>query len=147
MVLTRRQVQERDNQAHHVPPRTLQHQAMAVAASTKKDQQNGQQQNTPPAKTAPWVYVLLIGFAVLTYATIPVPLHPTPGTSPTIQHVFYYGWLTAMSTGLGALPFLFFPDVATYWVGISNGTFSSADTIHPNEVIVFCKLNLSNSNG
>ena len=27
---------------------------------------------------------------------------------PTIHEVFYYGWITAISTGLGVVPFLFF---------------------------------------
>jgi zinc transporter, ZIP family len=99
---------------------------MAVAAATKKEQAalNGQSSSslsTRP-KTATWVYVLLVLFAVVTFVTAPVPLHPLPGVAPTIQHVFYYGWLTAMSTGLGALPFVLVPDVATFWVGISNGT-------------------------
>ena len=117
MVLTRRQTQEAA--AALGPPKTLQHRAMEVAAATKKEQ-NGQRS---PPKTPKWVYALLVAFAILTYATIPKPFHPLPGVAPTIQHVFYYGWLTAMSTGLGALPFLFLPDVASFWVGISNGMF------------------------
>lgn len=33
---------------------------------------------------------------------------------------FYYGWLTAISTGFGAIPLAFAPNLAAYWVGISN---------------------------
>jgi zinc transporter, ZIP family len=97
---------------------------MAVAAATKKEQAalNGQSSTSKRPKTATWVYLLLVLFAVVTFVAVPVPLHPLPGVAPTIQHVFYYGWLTAMSTGLGALPFVLVPDVATFWVGISNGT-------------------------
>ena len=101
---------------------------MEIATATKMSQQqqmNGkeknQQQQTKPV-TPRWVYVLLVIFALLTILTIPHPFHPTVKDGPTIRHVFYYGWLTAMSTGLGALPFLLYPDVGTYWVGISNGT-------------------------
>lgn len=127
MVLTRRQTQEREGAAaegavanHHGLPKTLQHQAMEVAEAEKKVL-NGQPRSPPT--TPKWVYVLLIAFAILTFVTIPKPFHPPPGVAPSIEHVFFYGWLTAMSTGLGALPFLLFPDVATFWVGISNGTF------------------------
>jgi cation transport ATPase len=163
MVLTRRQLQEKEQQQQlamedaptisngnapsstssstignksssvgiHHPPKTLQHQAMEIAAATKMSQQqqmNGQQRNQQQpqqtkAVTPRWVYILLVVFALLTILTIPHPFHPTIKDGPTVRHVFYYGWLTAMSTGLGALPFLLYPDVGTYWVGISNGTF------------------------
>eukprot|EP00536_Pseudo-nitzschia_multiseries_P013957 jgi/Psemu1/213300/e_gw1.636.24.1 len=51
---------------------------------------------------------------------MPVPLQPTHGQAPSIQHVFYYGWLTAIFTGLGAIPLAFAPNLAAYWVGLSN---------------------------
>ena len=36
-------------------------------------------------------------------------------------HVWWYGWVTALSTGLGALPMLFFPgDASERWLGVSN---------------------------
>jgi hypothetical protein len=108
---------------HHAP--TLQHAAQEVAAEIKKHQQQQQNGTKGPAKTPIWVYALLFAFAILTYVTKPVPFHPAHGQAPTIQHVFYYGWLTAMSTGCGALPFFLFPDVASFWVGISNGTLLS----------------------
>jgi hypothetical protein len=114
------------NHHHHHSPKTLQHQAMEIAAATKKSQQqNGRKRrgSKKSSVTPKWVYALLIVFAILTIVTIPVPFHPTVQEGPTVRHVFYYGWLTAMSTGLGALPFLLFPDVATFWIGISNGTY------------------------
>ena len=146
MVLTRRQLQEREQQQQqftmgdsastatgskssstglHHPSKTLQHQAMEVAATTKASQQqmNGQPKGQQAKLVTPrWVYILLVVFALLTILTIPQPFHPTIKDGPTVRHVFYYGWLTAMSTGLGALPFLLYPDVGTFWVGISNGT-------------------------
>jgi len=70
--------------------------------------------------TSPWVYGALVLFAVLSYVAMPDPLQPPHGESPSIQHVFYYGWLTAISTGLGAIPLVFTPNLASYWVGISN---------------------------
>jgi hypothetical protein len=36
--------------------------------------------------------------------TLPEDLHPT---QPTLGHVWYYGWVTAVSTGFGAIPLLF----------------------------------------
>jgi ZIP family zinc transporter len=72
-------------------------------------------------KTPNWVYFALIAFAIISYVALPVPLQPHHGEVPSIQHVFYYGWLTAISTGLGALPLVFAPNLASYWVGISNG--------------------------
>ena len=141
MVLTRRQLQEQQQQMaaaseNASPPhphhKTLQHQAMDLAAATKKGlpQRNGRGKKLSTSTTEAWVYVLLVIFVLLTIVTIPVPFHPTAPEGPTVRHVFYYGWLTAMSTGLGALPFLLFPDVATFWVGISNGTLSHFLQLH-----------------
>jgi len=73
-------------------------------------------------KTSHWVWATIAFFAVLTYVTMPDPLQPPHGQSPSIQHVFYYGWLTAIFTGLGAVPLAFAPNLASYWVGLSNGT-------------------------
>jgi hypothetical protein len=89
---------------------------------------NGKQKQQPKKTrvaqpTSPWVYVTLSVFAGITYLTMPVPLQPHHGEEPSIKHVFYYGWLTAISTGLGAIPLVFAPNLASYWVGISNGTF------------------------
>jgi len=71
-------------------------------------------------KTSHWVWATIAFFAVLTYVTMPDPLQPPHGQSPSIQHVFYYGWLTAIFTGLGAVPLAFAPNLASYWVGLSN---------------------------
>ncbi|VEU35218.1 unnamed protein product [Pseudo-nitzschia multistriata] len=72
------------------------------------------------SKTPSWVWLCLALFAVITYVGMPDPLQPPHGQSPSIQHVFYYGWLTAVFTGLGALPLAFAPNLAAYWVGLSN---------------------------
>lgn len=71
--------------------------------------------------TPPWVLGTLTGFLVFTYTLLPDPLQPHHGEEPSIHHVFYYGWLTALSTGLGVVPLVFAPNLAPYWVGISNG--------------------------
>jgi hypothetical protein len=75
------------------------------------------------ADTPSWVYASFVLCSVVTIVFFPRPFQPPHGTEPTLQHVFYYGWLTALSTGLGALPFCLVPKIASYWVGVSNGTF------------------------
>ena len=74
-------------------------------------------------KTSPWVWGAMALLVVITYVTMPDPLQPPHGQPPSRQHVFYYGWLTAVFTGLGALPLAFAPNLASYWVGLSNGKF------------------------
>jgi len=37
-----------------------------------------------------------------------------------IKHVWYCGWLTAVSTGLGVFPFLFIHEPEKFYIGISN---------------------------
>lgn len=39
-------------------------------------------------------------------------------------NVFYYALITAIATGLGALPFFFFKDLTSNWLGISNAIAS-----------------------
>lgn len=34
--------------------------------------------------------------------------------------VWYYGWITAISTGLGVVPFIFVSEPDNFWLGISN---------------------------
>lgn len=74
--------------------------------------------------TPTWAYVTLLAIIVISYIALPNPLQPHHGEEPSIQHVFYYGWLTAVSTGLGAVPLVFAPDLSAYWVGISNCKFN-----------------------
>jgi len=65
----------------------------------------------------------------LTYILMPHPLHAEG--EPSAQHVFYYGWLTAVSTGLGIVPLIFAPNLDHYWVGVSNGMFLELKTQFP----------------
>ena len=44
----------------------------------------------------------------------------TPASVVESRHVFYYGWITAVSTGLGAVPFVFVSQPQKVWLGISN---------------------------
>jgi hypothetical protein len=105
-------------------------QASAGACITSKSRENsphrrfdGDSQRTRPKRqpTSPVVYVALLIFSIISYVSLPNPLQPHHGEEPSIRHVFYYGWLTAISTGLGAVPLAFAPNLPSYWVGISNG--------------------------
>lgn len=109
-----------------------------IMAVTKRQAQHQKESETvePPVKKAPkssgrkaktapsdqhtplWVYLLLLLFVAILVVTSPDSLHIHG--QPSVQEVFFYGWLTALSTGLGVLPFLVLPSVATFWVGISN---------------------------
>jgi len=55
--------------------------------------------------------------AIITYLTSPKNL---TAKEPTSLHVWYYGWLTALSTGLGALPLLMWSKPSDFWLGASN---------------------------
>jgi len=56
--------------------------------------------------------------ALISYFTFPQPLHPVG--RPTALHVWYFGWISALSTGLGVLPLMFTHDLDSYWVGATN---------------------------
>lgn len=69
------------------------------------------------------IFFILI---VVTVVTHPKLLHwtsPTKVGHVSLNYVWYYGWITAISTGLGALPFIFFKEPDKLWMGISNGSF------------------------
>lgn len=61
------------------------------------------------------IFAFLVVITVLTY----------PSTNETqkvnIGQVWYYGWITAVSTGMGVIPFYFFSEPDKFWMGISNG--------------------------
>lgn len=64
-------------------------------------------------------YALLAIIIAITFLTYPEDLHEAQSVVKT-RHVFFYGWITAISTGLGALPFFFFPDASKFWKAVSN---------------------------
>lgn len=92
--------------------------ASTTAESPATNGRPSRDQKVAPAPTIlEWAALALLIF--LTYFFMPHPLHPVG--EPSIHHVFYYGWLTAVSTGLGVVPLIFAPNLAAYWVGVSNG--------------------------
>lgn len=68
-------------------------------------------------------YIGLIALAcvmLITFCTCPSDWTSTI-SKVSIQHVWYYGWITAISTGFGVFPFIFISEPSRYWMGISNG--------------------------
>eukprot|EP01040_Poterioochromonas_malhamensis_P000084 gene84-88_t len=60
---------------------------------------------------------LLLGFVLfITIATYP---YQTEG-KVTLQHVWYSGWMTAVATGAGVIPFFFISQPNKFWMGVSN---------------------------
>lgn len=43
------------------------------------------------------------------------------GTEFSVEVVWWYGWLTAASTGLGVVPFLWVRELSERWLGVCNG--------------------------
>mmetsp|Transcript_46643 Transcript_46643/g.113655 ORF Transcript_46643/g.113655 Transcript_46643/m.113655 type:complete len:353 (+) Transcript_46643:451-1509(+) len=94
----------------------------ASAVSSDSSTEQATATTTTTHRTSAWVYFALAFCIGITYWAKPDPLQPHHGEEPSIQHVFYYGWLTAVSTGLGAIPLAFYGKLDDYWVGISNAT-------------------------
>jgi ZIP family zinc transporter len=70
-------------------------------------------------------YCILLILAIITYILHPSSSWYTNATStypakPTLHTVFYYGWVSAVSTGLGVLPLCFVTTMKEYWIGVSN---------------------------
>ncbi|KAG5185963.1 hypothetical protein JKP88DRAFT_271905 [Tribonema minus] len=68
-------------------------------------------------KTSWWTILLYIVIVLISKYTLPTDLHPV---QPTLNHVWYYGWVTAVSTGLGAVPLLFASELGEQMLGVSN---------------------------
>lgn len=64
-------------------------------------------------------YILLAVVLVITLATYP---EQWSNVKVGCQHVWFYGWMTCISTGGGVLPFFFVSKPGKFWIGVSNGT-------------------------
>lgn len=64
-------------------------------------------------------YMLLVLMAIITYVTYPSDALGR-SVEPTAHTVFFYGWISAISTGLGVIPLCFVREMKEYWVGVSN---------------------------
>eukprot|EP00282_Hemiselmis_andersenii_P014453 CAMPEP_0114145502 /NCGR_PEP_ID=MMETSP0043_2-20121206/20082_1 /TAXON_ID=464988 /ORGANISM="Hemiselmis andersenii, Strain CCMP644" /LENGTH=346 /DNA_ID=CAMNT_0001239927 /DNA_START=192 /DNA_END=1231 /DNA_ORIENTATION=+ len=63
------------------------------------------------------VLALMAAMGFVTYSTAPAQMTTK---TPTPMHVWFYGWLAALSTGLGALPLLFVSKADNVWMSVSN---------------------------
>lgn len=70
------------------------------------------------SKTPNWITAAFILSVIITYVGCPENLQPEG--KPTPQHVWYYGWITAVSTGFGVVPLIFTPTLNKYYIGVSN---------------------------
>jgi Fe2+ transport system protein B len=66
-----------------------------------------------------WMTLVLISY--ITYPGSLAVHHSQQLEDVTVGHVWYYGWITALSTGLGVLPLIFVPHLDKFWIGVSNG--------------------------
>ena len=65
-------------------------------------------------------YIIIIILAIITYITYPGTTVGNNSPEPTLHTVFYYGWISAISTGFGVLPLCFVSEMKEYWIGVSN---------------------------
>lgn len=70
-----------------------------------------------------WFLVLLMGWVTVWF--FPYDSHFSGAPKVNSHYVFYFAWLTAVSTGIGALPFFFVDKFDKYYVGIANGKIFS----------------------
>jgi len=64
-------------------------------------------------------YLLLFTIILITLLTY--PSNNRVDDVVTIHHVWYHGWITAVATGVGVIPFIFLSEPNKFWMGISNG--------------------------
>mmetsp|Transcript_5661 Transcript_5661/g.7237 ORF Transcript_5661/g.7237 Transcript_5661/m.7237 type:complete len:351 (-) Transcript_5661:252-1304(-) len=80
-----------------------------------RNEQKGQE---AVVRTPTITIVAMILIVAISVFTLPDSLQPVG--RPTVQHVWYFGWISALSTGLGVLPLIVSPEFDTYWVGVTN---------------------------
>jgi hypothetical protein len=131
-------------------PRKAESKMKSIQSESSKNGDSRKQQNgssaidehhhhDAPPPTPLTSVVAAIALLVFTYFTLPDPLQPVG--KPSIHHVWYYGWITAISTGLGVLPLVFIPELDSYWVGISNGKLRFA-TMKMTEFVAYSYIYL-----
>ena len=75
-----------------------------------------------------WHYGIMLALVYISYATYPgsgLNISSEGGREGgkggmTLWHVWYFGWITALSTGLGTLPFVVVSEMNKWWLGVSN---------------------------
>jgi hypothetical protein len=78
------------------------------------------------ASTSTTTILLSVLIVAISYFTYPENLQPFG--RPDVGHVWYFGWISALSTGLGVLPLIISPELNSYWIGVTNGELDSTRT-------------------
>ena len=76
--------------------------------------------SSPAARPAPSVGIFHIMAVMLLVGVTAGSATSGFGSVTTLWTVWWYGWLTCLSTGLGALPFACFQELPPYLLGASN---------------------------
>jgi ZIP family zinc transporter len=101
---------EHANQQNEVDKNSSSNEAQVQKQETDKDD--------TVIRTPKRVIFFSLILLLISYFTFPDTLQPVG--KPTIQHVWYFGWISAISTGLGVLPLVFAPEFDSFYVGIAN---------------------------
>lgn len=82
------------------------------------DQHSQQQQPSPQDQpTSKWTWAGYLLLLIITKYTLPDELRTS---NPTVQHVWFYGWITALSTGAGAAPLILAHDMGKAMLAFGN---------------------------
>lgn len=76
-----------------------------------------QQPSPQDHPTSKWTWAGYLLLVAVTKYTIPGELRTS---NPTAQHVWFYGWVTALSTGAGALPLILAHDMGKAMLAFGN---------------------------
>lgn len=97
--------------AHRQPPSLS---ASTSSASSSSSPKPANHHHHPNSKWTWAGYLLLL---VVTKYTLPDELHTS---APTLKHVWFYGWVTALSTGVGAAPLILTHDLGKAMLAYGN---------------------------
>mmetsp|Transcript_1220 Transcript_1220/g.1597 ORF Transcript_1220/g.1597 Transcript_1220/m.1597 type:complete len:354 (+) Transcript_1220:101-1162(+) len=98
------------------PNSTVQNKVLKNEDEKSSNTENTHSESESKSSWLSWFTLILL--LLISYFTVPEDFRPT---SPTLKHVWYYGWVTALSTGLGAIPLFFAKDIGHQMLGICNG--------------------------
>lgn len=84
-----------------------------------KDQPILEEESGSTSMTTILLSVLIVAISYFTY-----PENLQPFGRPDVGHVWYFGWISALSTGLGVLPLIISPELNSYWIGVTNAVAS-----------------------
>ncbi|KAH7468572.1 putative zinc transporter [Phytophthora ramorum] len=71
--------------------------------------------------TRRFAYALALAMILITFYSFPMHHHFHGRGGKNARYVWWCGWLTAIATGIGALPFYWIRDMDKFWLGICNG--------------------------